>query len=217
MLALVALGMWAMKRYYADAPIDELRWILGPTARVVTALTSAPFEWEPGQGYLSREPLFLIEKACAGLNFMIAAFGMVACVFGRRVTSGLSGAGVLSLSVLASYSAAVLVNAVRITVAMRLAAHPLPIAWITSAQVHRLRVAPRGGSDRRVQHRDADRMPAADRLPCCSARREARIAAQSCRSAAIGMNRRRFERSCFFLLRQRSSERSSPERSPSHA
>jgi exosortase K len=86
-LLLVALAMWGMKRYYAEAPVDELQWILGPTATLVTALTSVPFEWEPGQGYLSRERFFLIAKACAGINFMIAAFGMVAAVRGRRVRS----------------------------------------------------------------------------------------------------------------------------------
>ena len=107
-LLLVALAMWGMKRYYAEAPVDELQWILGPTATLVTALTGVPFEWEPGQGYLSRERFFLIEKACAGINFMIAAFGMVAFVRGRRVRSCRAAAGVLLMCVLASYSAAVL-------------------------------------------------------------------------------------------------------------
>src|SRR5262245_63058133 len=113
-LPLVALAMWAMKRYYADATVDELQWILGPTATLVTALTGVPFEWEPGQGFLSRERFFVIAKACAGINFMIAAFGMMALVRGRRVTSCRSAAGVLVMCVLASYSAAVCVNATRI-------------------------------------------------------------------------------------------------------
>jgi exosortase K len=137
MLALVALVMWRMKRYYADASVDDLQWILGPTARLVTAVTGAPFDWEPGEGYLSREHFFLIEKACAGINFMIAAFGMVAWVLGRRVGSYLSGAVALLVSVLASYAAAVLVNAGRITVAMWLAAHPVRIQWMTAVQIHR--------------------------------------------------------------------------------
>ena len=34
MIALVAI--WGLKRYYADAPVDDLHWILGPTARLVT-------------------------------------------------------------------------------------------------------------------------------------------------------------------------------------
>ncbi len=102
------------------------------------ALTGVPFEWEPGQGYLSRERFFLIAKACAGINFMIAAFGMVAVVRGRRVRSCRAAAGVLLMCVLASYSAAVCVNAVRIAVAMWLAAHPAGFAGMTAAQVHRV-------------------------------------------------------------------------------
>ena len=137
-LVLVALAIWAMKRYYAEAPVDDLQWILGPTATLVTALTRVPFEWEPGQGYLSRERLFLIAKACAGINFMIAAFGMVAVVRGRRVRSCRAAAGVLLMCVLASYSAAVCVNAARITIAMWLAAHPVGFAGMTAAQIHRV-------------------------------------------------------------------------------
>lgn len=137
-LLLVALAMWGVKRYYAEAPVDELQWILGPTATLVTALTSVPFEWEPGQGYLSRERFFLIAKACAGINFMMAAFGMVAVVRGRRVRSSRAAAGVLLMCVLASYSAAVCVNAVRIAVAMWLAAHPAGFAGMSAAQVHRV-------------------------------------------------------------------------------
>jgi exosortase K len=137
-LLLVALAMWGMKRYNADASADELQWILGPTATFVTALTGVPFEWEPGQGYLSRERFFLIAKACAGINFMIAAFGMVAVVRGRRVKSCRAAAGVLLMCVLASYSAAVCVNGARIAVAMWLAAHPAGFAGLTAAQVHRV-------------------------------------------------------------------------------
>jgi exosortase K len=66
MLALVALVMWRMKRYYADAPVDDLDWILGPTARLVTAFTGVPFHQQAGEGYLSREHLFLIEEGVRG-------------------------------------------------------------------------------------------------------------------------------------------------------
>ena len=69
---------------------------------------------------------------------MIAAFGMVAVVRGRRVRSCRAAAGVLLLCVLASYSAAVCVNAARITIAMWLAAHPVGFAGMTAAQIHRV-------------------------------------------------------------------------------
>src|SRR5437016_5836528 len=67
-LAVAAVLMWGLKRYSADAPVDQLRWILAPTARVVTLATGVPFEHERGEGYVSRERRFAIEKVCAGIN-----------------------------------------------------------------------------------------------------------------------------------------------------
>ena len=134
----LALVIWRLKRYYADAAVDDLRWILDPTTRLVAAMTGARFEWEPGEGYLSRERLFLIEKVCAGINFMMAAFGMVAWTLGRRVATWRSGVSVFAVSVLAAYSAAVLVNAGRITFAMWMATQPEPMPGMTAAQAHRV-------------------------------------------------------------------------------
>ena len=128
--------IWMMKRYYADARVDELWWILRPTARLAGVMTGTVFAMAPGEGYFSHERLFLIEKSCAGINFMIAAFGMVTFALVHRATSAISGARVLAVSLLAGYSAAVLVNAVRIAIAVQLAAHP--IATLTPAEVHRL-------------------------------------------------------------------------------
>ncbi|HEY3161499.1 MAG TPA: exosortase K [Vicinamibacterales bacterium] len=138
MLTIVMLAIWGMKRYYADARVDDLWWILSPTARLAGSMTGAAFGMAPGEGYFSHERLFLIEKSCAGINFMIAAFGMVTFALVHRVGSGLSVVRVLGVSLLASYSAAVLVNAARIAIALWLAAHPIAPSTFTSAQVHRL-------------------------------------------------------------------------------
>jgi exosortase K len=137
-VAVAALVVWAMKRYYADARAEDLWWILSPTARLVGAITGVRFAFQPGEGFLSTERLFLIEKSCAGINFMIAAFGMSACVLSRRITSCLSGACALGASLLASYAAAVPVNAARIAIAMWLAAHSLPSSGLSAGQIHRL-------------------------------------------------------------------------------
>ena len=138
LLTLVLLVIWSMKRYYAGASADDLWWILSPTARLVGVMTGARFALAPGEGYFSREHLFLIEKSCAGINFMIAAFGMLTFALLQRIESGVSGARVLAASLLASYAAAVLVNAARIAIALWLAAHPLALATFTSAQIHRV-------------------------------------------------------------------------------
>jgi exosortase K len=137
-LTVVALAVWGMKRYYADARADDLWWILSPTARLAGVMTGTAFAVAPGEGYLSPERLFLIEKSCAGINFMIAGFGVVTFALFHRVGSRISGARVLAVSLLASYSAAVLVNAARIAIAVWLAAHPIALSTFTPAQVHRV-------------------------------------------------------------------------------
>src|SRR5689334_4109505 len=100
--------------------------------------TGATFTMQSGEGYFSRERLFLIEKSCAGINFMIAAFVMVAVALVHRARSGMRAAAVVAASLLASYLAAVLVNAVRIAIAMWLAAHPFASGTFSAADVHRL-------------------------------------------------------------------------------
>ena len=136
-VAVVALAVWSLKRYYADSGPDDLRWILSPTANLVEAMTGTTFTISSREGYVSHERMFLIEKSCAGINFMIAAFGMLVFALFHRVRSAVSVAAVVGISIAGGYVAAVLVNAARITIAMWLAGHP--IAWpVAAADVHRL-------------------------------------------------------------------------------
>jgi exosortase K len=137
-LGAAALIAWGLKRHYADARPDDLLWILSPTAWLVGLTSGAPFAFQPGEGYLSREHLFLIAKSCAGINFMIAAFGMLVLALAHRVVCGLTAAQVLAVSLLAGYAAAVVVNAVRVDIAMWLAAHPSALSPLSAADVHRL-------------------------------------------------------------------------------
>jgi exosortase K len=136
-LAVAVLIVWGLKRHYADARADDLGWILSPTARLVGVMTGTTFTLQPGEGYFARDHLFLIEKSCAGINFMIAAFGMLMLALLHRVGSGMAAVRVLLASLLASYSGAVLVNAVRIAIAMWLAAHPAVLSTFSAADVHR--------------------------------------------------------------------------------
>jgi len=123
-IAAAVLIAWGVKHHYSGAPVENLRWILRPTTRLVSVVTGERFTWQAGEGYVSRNRLFLIEKSCAGINFMVAALGMLAIAFAHRARPGGIAFGILGGSLLASYSAAVLINAVRIAIAMWLAAHP---------------------------------------------------------------------------------------------
>ena len=137
-VAATLLIVWGLKRHYSDARADDLWWILTPTAHFVGVVTGATFTFQPGEGYFARDRLFLIEKSCAGINFMIAAFGMLTFTLFHRVSSATSGARVLAVSLMASYLVAVVVNTARIALAMWLAAHPAVLPAFNSADVHRL-------------------------------------------------------------------------------
>jgi exosortase K len=137
-LAVAALVIWGMKRHYADARADDLTWILSPTTQLVGVMTGGTFAWQPGEGYFSHDRLFLIEKSCAGINFMVAAFAMLMLALVHRVGSGMSTLRVVGMSLLASYGAAVLVNAMRITIAMWLTDHPIARSTFSAAGVHRV-------------------------------------------------------------------------------
>jgi len=135
-VAVVVAG--GVKRHSAGARVDGLGWILSPTARLVAVMTGSSFVLQPEEGYFSRDRLFLIEKSCAGINFMVAAFGMLTFALLERARDGMSMARVLGVSLLASYSAAVLVNAVRIAIAMWLTGHPAALSAFSAADVHRV-------------------------------------------------------------------------------
>ena len=137
-VAATVLIAWGLKRHYSDARADDLWWILTPTAHLVSVVTGATFTFQPGEGYFARDRLFLIEKSCAGINFMIAAFGMLVFALFHRVSSVTSAARVMGVSLLVSYLAAVAVNTARISLAMWLAAHPAAVPAFNAVDVHRL-------------------------------------------------------------------------------
>ena len=137
-LAAAVLIAWGLKRHYSAANADDLWWILTPTTQLVGVITRTCFVLQPGEGYFSRDQMFLIEKSCAGINFMIAASGMLTVAFRDRLRSAMPAARVLCGSLLAGYSATLVVNAVRISIAMWLADHATTVSRLGAADVHRL-------------------------------------------------------------------------------
>lgn len=129
---------WGLKRHYADARPDDLRWMLSPTAWLAGLVSGATFDYQPGEGYLSREHLFLIEKSCAGVNFMIAALGLIGFGLSRHARGGRRAVSIVAGSLALGYLAAVFVNAARILLALRLASADLASGWWTAARIHRL-------------------------------------------------------------------------------
>ncbi len=77
-LVVVVLAALALKFYYSTASADQLRWILAPTTVLVELVSGTSFEFESHAGYLSSDRSFLIATSCAGVNFLITSFLMLA-------------------------------------------------------------------------------------------------------------------------------------------
>jgi len=126
-----------LKQHYSLAGSDALDWILGPTAGLAEIIGGIPFEHEALTGYISRDARAVIAPACAGVNFMIMAFGMIAFqgVFrlggsGRRLVWLVAALG-------GAYLLTILVNAVRITISIYLYGADLYDSHVTPADIHR--------------------------------------------------------------------------------
>jgi exosortase K len=135
---LAVLAMLLLKRHYSLATATQLDWILAPTAKLVSWFTSAHLVTEFGVGHVDFAKGIIVAPACAGVNFMIMAFGLTA-FYGlhhiRRLPSQLIW---LPLALAAAYGFTLMVNAIRIALSMTLYNANIYTDWFTVARVHRL-------------------------------------------------------------------------------
>ena len=137
-LALVGLCALALKSYYSTATADELRWILAPTTRLVESLSGKRFEFESYAGYLTSDRTFVIAVPCAGVNFLITAFLMLAL---RRLWRERYQAikwRHLAFAPVLAYATTLVANTTRIWLALELRARAAKFSGLTNNQLHRL-------------------------------------------------------------------------------
>ena len=137
-LATVALCALALKQYYSTGIANGLRWILAPTTFIVELLSGRSFQFESYTGYVSSDHTFVIAVPCAGVNFLITAFLMLAL---RRLWEGrFEGVSwrFLPVSMVVSYVATEVTNAVRICVALEIQRRSIEVSWLTGNQLHRV-------------------------------------------------------------------------------
>ena len=115
-LAVVVVG----KQLYRDATPADLRWILAPTAQLVSWISGYDFLYESGQGWINFDAMFVIAPACAGVNFALAAF--LALVLGSLtgMTDARTTATRLARAALLAYAATLVVNTTRIAIAVHM-------------------------------------------------------------------------------------------------
>jgi exosortase K len=137
-LAIVLLCALALKQYYSTATANELRWILAPTTLIVELLSGRSFVFESYQGYMSSDQRFVIAVPCAGVNFLIMAFVMLAL---RRLWNGRFESvswRFLPISMVLSYATTVVANAIRIVIALEIQRRSFEVSGLTENQLHRL-------------------------------------------------------------------------------
>lgn len=132
--ALAVFGAdYGLKSFASHAGARELAPLLAPTAALVTAVTGHVFNAESGAGYVSRELRVVIAPACSGMNFAIVAFTALALGFVTRFRTPRAKALWLCAAAPLAYIATVLVNALRICLALAVG-HELAASGVLSAQ-----------------------------------------------------------------------------------
>lgn len=125
-----------LKAYYSQAEPAGLQWILAPIAWCVSLVSGSTFQFNPELGYVSEQLHAVIAPVCAGVNFMIIVFGMSA------VAGIIKGKGRLVFNVVAAlliaYFSTVIINSLRISMALVLYHYEFSAGWFTVERVHRL-------------------------------------------------------------------------------
>ena len=128
----------ALKQYYSTASANELRWILCPTATLTEIITGIHFSFEPFVGYMSSDRSFLIASACAGVNFLIAAFLMLELrsIWQKR-HSGVRWLSMITVAI-AAYAVTLIANTARISSSLWFNSSRPSLAGLDRDEIHRL-------------------------------------------------------------------------------
>jgi exosortase K len=135
---LTVVVMLSLKRHYSLATATQLDWILTPTAKLVSWFTSAYLVPEIGVGHVDFAKGIVVAPGCAGVNFMIMAFGLTAFYGLHHIRQLSSQLAWLPLALAAAYGLTLMVNTVRIALSMTLYDANIYTGWLTAARVHRL-------------------------------------------------------------------------------
>jgi exosortase K len=133
-LVVLLLCALALKFHYSTATVNELRWILAPTAWFVELLSGKSFEFESYTGYMSSDHTFVIAAPCAGVNFLITAFLMLGLTRLWRDRSAVIRWYLIPSIAAMAFVATLIANTSRIWLAL----NDVRISWLSANQQHRL-------------------------------------------------------------------------------
>lgn len=129
------LTAFALKYHYSTATVNDLRWVLAPTAYLVETVTGIGFRFESYSGYLCDDRTFLIAASCSGVNFLIIAFLMLVAVRLLRPEAKLP---TLPIAFAGAYATTILANTTRIVIALQTVGVDTGISWFGPDDLHRV-------------------------------------------------------------------------------
>jgi exosortase K len=133
-LATVVAG----KQLYRDASAGELGFVLAPTAQLVSWSTGGTFAYEAAHGWVDPQIGFIIAPPCAGVNFALAAFLALALGGAPGMRSARTVAGRLVAAAALAYLATLVVNTVRIVIAVEMHRGTIDTGNLDRAELHRI-------------------------------------------------------------------------------
>jgi len=129
---------WSLKWFYSTATVDQLRWILWPTTKLVELVTGAQFEFESRAGYMNSEHSFLIAASCAGVNFLITSFVMLGLRRLWKDRNEKTAWRLIPIAAVLAFVATIVTNTVRISLALQMLETQRRNRWLNAEDTHRL-------------------------------------------------------------------------------
>ncbi len=126
-----------LKLFYSTASVNDLKFVLAPTAFLVELVTNETFRFESYAGYMNADHSFLIASSCSGLNFLITSFLMLVLVPLWKKRNVPAKWRLLPFALVAAYLATILANTVRVSVALLMHRMDADLIWINPEQLHR--------------------------------------------------------------------------------
>ena len=137
-MALVLALCTVIKYFFAEADSRQLDWLLRPTSHLVAWFSHLHFVSWDTFGYYNEMQRILIAPACSGLNFFLILLATGACLVVTSLACSARQILWLAGTALAAYGLTLMVNTMRILLAIFLYQQNLGIGPISPERLHRI-------------------------------------------------------------------------------
>ncbi|MFC1884398.1 exosortase K [Thermodesulfobacteriota bacterium] len=127
---------FGLKYHYSHAEADDLAWILAPTAGLVEMILPMDFEFEKSLGFVCHDQSITIAPVCAGVNFLVISFCMIAFYGIYRMRHKTEMFAWLFFSFTGAFVLTLAANTLRIILSIYLYKSGLNMGWFTPSRIH---------------------------------------------------------------------------------